>query len=847
MMDREFDFSKIERKWQKAWESKKAFVSSEKGKGKKFYCLEMYPYPSSSGLHMGHAFNYTIGDILARFKRMNGFNVLYPMGFDSFGLPAENAAIKAKSHPKKFTDSAIANFIKQQKSLGLSYDWTRVLKSHDPNYYKWDQWFFLKLLEKGLAYRKKASVNWCSLCKTVLANEQVHNGKCWRHGDNEVEIKELEQWFFKTTEYVEELLSGIDKLDWPERIKTMQRNWMGKSEGSEVDFVIQRPEGSLSHQKSTSNKISEVDSKKWPVFTTRADTLFGVTFMVISARHPRLMEIVTDEQKKDVGAFVERSRGVKQEDLDLMEKEGVFTGAYAEHPLTGEKIPVWAGNFVLAEYGSGMVMAVPAHDQRDLEFAKKYKLPIKVVVVSETGKLVSKRLNEANVSYGTLVNSEGFNGLKSAEAKEHITSALAMKKLGRKTVQYKLRDWLISRQRYWGAPIPVVYCEKCGVVPVSEKDLPVVLPEKVKFGEGNPLESSKEFLDVKCPKCGSGARRETDTMDTFVDSSWYFLRYTDASNNKKAFDSNNVKYWMPVDFYVGGAEHAVMHLIYARFITKVLRDMGYLDKKINEPFLRLYNQGMVHAEDGRVMAKSLGNTVDPMETVIKYGADALRLFLVSNAGPDKDFSWNEKMIGGSQKFLKRVVEYFGNSKVGKSSRKLESAVNKTVKEFTGFVDSIEYNYAVIRLRKLFSLLESEDSVSKSDLESFVKMLSVICPHLGEELWGKIGGKGLVSLSEWPSYDEKKIDSKFEEIEEMLDKTVGDIGNIIKIVKEKGGKDVEKVYLYVIPNELDKYASGELGRRVGAEVNVFSVSDKGKYDPEGKASKAKPGKQGIFVE
>ncbi len=670
MVQPKYNFKAIEQKWQKRWQNQKIFQVKEDKKKKKFYALEMYPYPSGSGLHMGHAFNYTVGDIFARMKRMQGFNVLYPMGYDSFGLPAENAAIKEGIHPKKYTEQAIENFIRQQKEIGLSYDWSRVLMTHKPEYYKWNQFFFLKFFQNGLAYRKKSPVNWCPKCSSVLANEQVHNGKCWLHKDTEVEIRHLEQWFIKTMKYSDQLLDWIAKIEWPERIKLMQKNWIGRSEGAEIDF--------------------EIGNKVWPVFTTRPDTIFGVTFMAVSAQHPRLSELVTEKQKKKVEKFLKKIKSVSEKGLEEMEKESVFTGSYAINLMTKEKIPVYAGNFVVADYGSGMVMGVPAHDQRDFELAKKYKLPIKQVVaknvparsylmgatkitdddliklgikITEKTKLGNRKIeipenklkeyerliinkldngfwNEyvwketvflfkhkdgkveryilndktekiidklaakfndeewsetvrnKNVWHwladnnwytdlivhqdeGILINSGPFNGLFSEEAKEHVVKALEAKKLGRKKTQYKFRDWLISRQRYWGTPIPIIYCDSCGIVPVPEKDLPVILPEKVTFGKGNPLATNKEFLEVKCPQCGKKARRETDTMDTFFDSSWYYLRYCDSKNNKNPFEKKMVNYWMPVDQYIGGAEHATMHLIYARFFTKALRDLGF--------------------------------------------------------------------------------------------------------------------------------------------------------------------------------------------------------------------------------------------------------------------------------
>ena len=817
---KEIDFVGIDKKWQQKWEKEKAFAAKEKGK--KYYVLEMFAYPSGSGLHMGHAFNDTIGDVKARFMRMNGMNVLYPTGYDSFGLPAENAAIKANSHPKKFTELAINNFIEQQKSLGLSYDWSRMLKTSDPEYYKWNQYFFLKFLEKGLVYRKKASVNFCSKCNTVLANEQVHNGKCWRHPTVDVEIKQLEQWFIKTTDYAEELLKDIDKLEWPHRIKTMQKNWIGKSEGSEILFSI--------------------NGEQWKVFTTRPDTLFGVTFLVISAQHSGLMELVTKDRKKDVLAFLKKIRSTKQEDMDKLDKEGVFTGSYAINPITKEKVPVWAGNFVVAEYGSGMVMAVPAHDQRDFEFAKKYKIPIKLVIQPLDRKLNEKNMKEAHIGLGTLVNSDGFDDLDTEEAKEHIIIALKEKKLGKKTIQYKLRDWLISRQRYWGTPIPVVYCENCGIVPVKEKDLPVLLPEKVTFGKGNPLAGNKDFVNVKCPKCGIDAKRETDTLDTFFDSSWYYLRFLDNKNNKEPFEKKKADYWMAVDQYIGGAEHANMHLIYARFFTKALRDLGYV--KVSEPFIKLFNQGMIHGEDGFVMSKSRGNVVDPMGIIDKYGADTLRLFLMSMGSPDKDSIWSNKGVEGSLRFVRKVVNYFNEVKIGKSSKKVESKTNKAIWEITKDIESFRYNIAVIKLRQLFDSFESV--IGKKDLESFLKIFSVFAPHISEELWEKIGNKGFVSLQNWPMVDEKKIDNKIEEAEENFEQAVNDINNVLNIINEKGGS-TEKVFLYVLPNEKSIYDEVELNKKIGKPVKVFVVNDKDKHDPENKSKRAKPGKPAIYIE
>jgi leucyl-tRNA synthetase len=821
------DFSKIEKKWQKKWEKAKVFEVKEKKGKKKFYCLEMYPYPSAYGLHMGHAFNYSIGDIQARFRRMQGYNVLYPMGFDSFGLPAENAAIKEGVHPKNYAESAISNYIKQMKDIGLSYDWTRKIASHNPDFYKWNQFFFIKFFERGLAYRNKSSVNWCEKCFTVLANEQVVNGKCWRHEDTEVEVKQLEQWFLKTTEYVEELLRDIDKLDWPERIKTMQRNWLGKSEGTEIKF--------------------EINNKKWNVFTTRPDTLFGVTFLVASANHPELMSIVTEKQKSKVELFQKKIVSTKQEDIDKLDKEGVFTGSYALHPLTGEKLPVYAGNFVVAEYGSGIVMAVPAHDQRDFDFAKKYGLTIKRVI-KENENTDSNKMESAYTGQGNLVNSEGFDGLQNREAIEHITNALQNKNLGKKKTQYKLRDWLISRQRYWGTPIPIIYCDSCGIVPEKIENLPVKLPMKVKFGEGNPLEGNESFVIAKCPRCNKRARRETDTMDTFIDSSWYYLRYLDSKNRKKPFDIKKIEYWMSSDIYIGGAEHAVMHLIYARFFTKVLRDLGFFGKfKISEPFPKLFNQGTLHSNDGRRMSKSYGNVVLPEKVSKKYGMDSARLFLVSIASADKDLNWSDKGIEGSRRFIMNVTNYSDGFISKKMTKIQESILNRIIRDYTSDLENLRYNLAVIKLRKLFEVLK--DGCDKKSWGVFLKLLAPICPHIAEELWSLNFGttkKGFVSLEKWPQYDLKKIDDKLEDNYERVEKTIGDINNILKIISEKS-KKAKKVYVYVIPGELDFYDGKKLGERMGMEVNVFAVNDKKKFDPENKSKKVNPGRPGIYIE
>ncbi len=769
------DFNQIASKWQEKWEKAKIFEVKEDPSRKKYYCLSMYPYPSSSSLHMGHARNYCIADAYSRFKRMQGFNVLQPMGYDSFGLPAENAAIKSKSHPKIFIDKAIESFVKQQKALGLSYDWSRMVMSHDPDYYKWDQWIFLKMYDKGLVYKKKSAVNWCPKCDTVLANEQVHNGKCWRHEDTNVEVKDLDQWFFKITNYAEELLNDIDKLKgWSEDVKIMQRNWIGRSEGAEIRFPI------------------ENSDKLLTVFTTRPDTFFGITFLVYAPEHPDVAELVKGTKyEKPVKEFV---RKVVLEDrftrtAENKEKEGMFIGKYAINPITKEKIPIYIANFVLYEYGTGAIIAVPAHDERDFQFAKKYKIPIKVVINPPDYELNPEKMVRSHMGDGVMVNSQDFDGMSNREVIPKFIKFFERNNCGKSTVQYKLRDWLISRQRFWGCPIPMIYCEKCGIVAVAEKDLPVKLPEDYKFtvGKGNPLEHCAEFVNTKCPKCGRKARRETDTMDTFVDSSWYFLRYCDPKNDKLPFDVKKTAYWMPIDMYIGGKEHATMHLIYFRFFTKFLRDLGLL--KIDEPAPTLFNQGMLH-KNGVVMSKSKGNVVIPEEVAKKYGIDTARLFLLFVASPDKDMEWSNEGIEGSFRFLNKFYNLVSNKKITKEiSRKEESKLNKTIKEVTEYFENILFNKAIISLMQFTNWFSNQDSISKESAEKLVLAMSPFTPHISEELWEKLGNKPFCSLQKWPTYDEKKIDNKLEAAEEVIRRTIADINNVLKLIKIEKPKKI----------------------------------------------------------
>lgn len=748
----------IASKWQAKWQDAGIFKTKDKSKKPKFYNLEMFPYPSAYGLHMGHLRNYSIGDTIARYKRMRGFNVLYPMGFDAFGLPAENAAIKNSIHPKEYTENAIKSLVSSMKRMGLSYDWDRTLATCYPEYYKWNQWMFLKFYEKGLAYKKKAPINWCPSCNTVLANEQVVDGKCWRC-ESQVTLKDLEQWFFKITQYADELLNDAEKLNWPERIKLMQKNWIGKSEGTEVLFPL------------------DASDKKLAVFTTRIDTIFSVTFIVIAPEHPLAMELVKGtEKEKEVKEFIRKVALSEKFDrtADNKEKEGLFLGKYAINPATKDKIPIWIANFVLMDYGTGIVMA-NAHDSRDYAFAKKYSIPLKIVLKAKDGKETSQPIED----YGVLINSAQFNGLISEHAIPKIQAWLSEQGLGKKTVQYKLRDWLISRQRYWGTPIPIVYCDTCGMVPVPEKKLPVMLPEQAAFtGKGNPLANTPEFLNTKCLVCKKPARRETDTMDTFVDSSWYYLRYISPKNKKGAFDPEKVKYWMPVDQYIGGAEHAVMHLLYARFFTKVLRDLGMLN--FGEPFTALFNQGMV-CKDGAKMSKSQGNIVSQEDVEQSWGIDTARLFMLTVAHPGKDIEWSDEGANGSYRFLMRVasiVEKRSETKDGE----LESRLHSLIQKITDYLEAFDLNKAIIELVSFADTLDKKENVPKNILDRYVLLLTPFVPHTAEELWELLGNKAFACTQKWPVFDLKKIKPELESVDELIEKTSQDIQGIIALTK-----------------------------------------------------------------
>lgn len=822
------DMNAVEKKWQKRWEEGKAFEAKIDKKKRKYYVLEMYPYPSASFLHMGHVRNYTIGDIYARFKRMQGFNVLYPIGYDSFGLPAETAAKKNNIHPKKYAESSIKKIMEYQKALGNSYDWNRVLASHDPEYYKWNQYFFLKLLERGLAYKKSAIVNWCDKCQSTLADEESAGGKCWRC-DGEVVKKEMNQWFFRITDYADRLLEDLEKIQWPERIKTMQRNWIGKSHGVEINFPLEGSDKNLS------------------TFTTRCDTIFSVTFLAVAPESPLASELSKGTpQENAVKEFVKKVSKEKIEDRinEKKDKEGVFTGKYAINPATGDRIPVYVSNFAVM-YGTGVVMC-DAHDKRDFRFARKYGIPLKFVISKDGKPIDPKDFEDAYTEDGLLFNSGEFSGMGNVEALPKMADWIEKKGMGRKTVNYKIKDWMISRQRYWGTPIPVVYCKKCGMVPVPEKELPVLLPEKVDFGSPNPLSENKKFFNTKCPKCGGTAERETDTMGGFVDSSWYFLRYCDSKNTKAPFDRDKVNYWMPVDQYIGGTEHAVMHLIYARFFTKVLKDMGIVN--FDEPFTKLFNQGIVY-KDGAKMSKSKGNVVYQTEISDKYGIDTARMFILSVSSPDKQMEWSDKGVEGSFRAINRIIKLGENASARKTENKrLDSKINSAVKIVTESIENFEYPKAISAIMSCVDYMQNA-KVSKRDYGTILKLISPFCPHIAEEMWEKIGNKGFVSLAEWPVADESKIDKTFEEQEKAAEKLLEDVNAIALIMKSKQGKDAKNVYVYTLPKELEYYKEGveELNKNLIFKLTFFAVNDKKKYDPTGKSGKAKPMKPAIYLE
>jgi len=723
----------IERKWQARWESEKAFAADRPhpaSKGK-YYLLDFFPYPSSNGLHVGHPKGYTATDIIARKRRMEGFDVLHPMGWDAFGLPAENYAIKMGGHPKEITAANIENFRRQIKSFGFSYDWDREVNSSSPEYYKWTQWLFLLFYKNGLAYKKLAPVNWCENDHTVLANEQVVDGKCERC-KNPVVQKELSQWFFRITDYADRLLEGLDRIDWSEKVKAMQRNWIGRSEGAEIEFRGLLPDGEFS----------------LPVFTTRPDTLMGVTAVVVAPEHPLVDRITAEAERGAVGAYVEAAkRKTELERGAQEEKTGVFTGAYVKHPLTDADIPVYVADYALMNYGTGAVMMVPAHDERDFAFAKTHGIPVKWVIAPPAG--VAHDPSEAYTDPGILVHSGEFDGLTSSDAKQKITDALESAGKGSRRVNYHLRDWLLSRQRYWGAPIPIIYCDEHGEQPVPEDQLPVVLPDDVDFrptGE-SPLARSESFHAVRCPTCGKDARRESDTMDTFVDSSWYFLRYIDPKNDAMFASKEAIEKWCPVDLYVGGAEHAVLHLLYFRFFTKALHDFGYL--KFDEPAVKFRDVGLIQGEDGEKMSKSRGNVVNPDDVIAEHGADVFRLYEMFMGEFEQPAPWNTKSIIGLRRFLEKVWKLqIGDAE---TEPKLRALLHKTIKKVGDDIEHFKFNTAISAMMIFVNEAEGA-ALSRPDYEAFLKILSPFAPHAVEELWEALGHATFAMHAPWPAYD-----------------------------------------------------------------------------------------------
>lgn len=787
----------IEAKWQKYWEENKTFkVEMDKDKPKS-YVLEMFPYPSGN-LHMGHVRNYSIGDVIARFRTMKGFNVLHPMGWDSFGMPAENAAIKHNIPPKKWTLENIANMTRQLKALGLSYDWDREVTTCKEDYYKWTQWFFELFYKRGLAVKKESAVNWCDTCNTVLANEQVIDGKCWRC-DHEVVKKDLSQWFFKITDYADELLKDLDLLPgWPERVKTMQHNWIGRSEGLEFSFEIPALNDTVA------------------VYTTRPDTAYGVTFMALAAEHPLIKKICENNPKADeINAFCERVRNQSEIERTSSEseKEGVFTGVYCINPFTGRKVEIWVTNYVLYDYGTGAVMGVPTGDQRDWMFADKYGIE-KIVTICPVGKEL--KLKEMTCAYeekeGMLVNSGEFTGMEMHKAMSAIMDKAEAEGFGKRRVNYRLRDWLISRQRYWGAPIPIIYCPHCGEVLVPEDQLPVRLPEDVSFTAGakSPLATSEEFVHCKCPKCGADATRETDTMDTFLCSSWYYLRYTDAHNDKMPFDKELNNYWGPVDQYIGGIEHAILHLLYSRFFVKVLRDAGLVD--YDEPFSNLLTQGMV-IKDGAKMSKSLGNVVSPEEILSKYGADTARLFILFAAPPERELEWSDQGVEGSFRFLNRIwrivqafeavlaqkVTEYDHSNLNEADKDLRRVLHSSIKKVTNDIETrFNFNTAISTMMELVNALYAYKEAAKEPnagliyeaISDLIKMMSPFVPHITEELWrGAIDANSSVHEQSWPECDEEAL--KVDNVEIVL-QVNGKVRGRLTVPAEATKEELEKI-------------------------------------------------------
>jgi len=800
----EYRFDEMETRWQKRWAEGNAFEVNEDRARPKFYCLEMLPYPSGE-IHVGHVRNYCITDVIARYKTMRGFNVMHPIGWDALGLPAENAAIQRGVHPERWTRDNIAGMKRQLQRLGFSYPWSREIATCDPEYYRWNQWFFLRMLERGLAYRRKATVNWCPSCATVLANEQAEGGECWRC-HSRVEERELDQWFLRITDYQDQLLDDMAQLpEWPERVLVQQRNWIGKSHGAEVDFPV--------------DGLGAIR-----VFTTRIDTICGATFMVLAPEHPMVDALLAGAKdaavrKDGISRLRAQDRRARLE--GKVEKEGVFTGRFSLNPFTRERVPVWVGNFVLMGYGTGAIMSVPAHDQRDFEFARKYGLPVRVVIQPEGPPLDGATLAAAHEGEGRLVNSGRFDGLPAAEAIPRMAAHAEAEGFGKATVTYRLKDWLISRQRYWGTPIPVVYCERDGMQPVPEDELPVVLPPDAPFtGEGgNPLEKVPAFLDTTCPRCGGRARRETDTMDTFVDSSWYFYRYISPKKDDGPFDPEAIRYWFPIDLYVGGIEHAILHLVYSRFWTKMMRDLGLV--ALDEPVVRLFPQGMVH-KDGEVMSKSKGNTIAPDDVVGRYGADTLRLYILFAAPPELSMEWSETGIEGPHRFLHRVwrlVDRHADALASEvrapvpkelpaAARGLRRKVHQTIEKVTRDIEErVQLNTAVAALMELVNeIYRVEEAVAqgagraafREALETIVQLLNPFTPHISEEMWARLGHTEPLVRTCWPAFD---AETAREDEVELAVQVNGRVRGRITVPRGAGEEEVRAQALECVADQL----------------------------------------------
>jgi leucyl-tRNA synthetase len=817
-----YDPAAIEPKWQQRWAADpKLYAAEPASSGKpKYYVLEMLPYPSGQ-LHMGHVRNYSIGDALARHMWMRGYNVLHPMGWDAFGLPAENAALKNHTPPREWTLANIAGMKRQFERLGMGFDWATEVTTCLPDYYRWNQWFFLRMYEKGLAYRKKSKVNWCPECATVLANEQVIDGRCWRHEDTIVEQRDLVQWFLRITAYAQELLDDLDKLDgWPEKVRTMQRNWIGRSEGAEVDFTFERSVKEIRDENlGISTPTDRGEREKIRVFTTRIDTIFGATSVQLAPEHPLVTALAEADSglKAQVAGLMDEQKKAKESgDMGAIEKHGIPTGYFAINPYNGERVPVWVANYVLMDYGTGAIMSVPAHDERDFEFAKKYAIPIRRVI-APADPAAEEPAFPFTTEDGVLINSGEFNGLTCVEAQKKLTDVAAARGFGKATVTFRLKDWGVSRQRYWGTPIPMIHCERDGLVPVPYEHLPVVLPPQIEITQqgGSPLARVPDFVNVTCPKCGGPAKRETDTMDTFVDSSWYFYRYTDAKNNSEPFDPAVVKYWFPIDQYIGGVEHAILHLIYSRFWTKVMRDLGLIEN--DEPVRRLFTQGMV-IKDGAKMSKSKGNVVSPDDMVARYGADSARMYSLFAAPPDRDLDWQEDGVAGVSRFLARVYRLaMKYARVARSSddatpdtrnatelrllRKLHRTIAKITLDFEG---RWHFNTCVAAIMELMNELQAADAqlaagdvsapVIRELLRSLVLLLAPFAPHLSAELWEELGEKSAVLRAPWPVSDPELTK------EDELEIPVQINGKLVTVVRVAADADVKAIEAAALAGE-----------------------------------------------